>query len=135
MEQQGIFELAEALGKELKKDERLVRLEIAKQAFDADPALSAMMAEYNVQNMAIENAAGVPTDQGVDVTLVGQIQARIDELYRQITTHALYIELQKAQDEVNELMNAVNNTITYHITGELPSCSHDCASCGGSCKS
>ena len=131
-EQMGVFEIAEALGKELKKDARLLRLDAAKKAFDADEALGAMMAEYPVQNMAIENAAGVPTDEGVDVTLVGQIQARIDALYQQITTHALYVELEEAQNEVNELMNAVNNTIMYNITGELPSsCTHDCSTCGG----
>ena len=74
----------------------------------------------------------MPTDEGVDVTLVGQIQARIDALYQQITTHALYVELEEAQNEVNELMNAVNNTIMYNITGELPSsCTHDCSTCGG----
>ena len=131
-EQMGVFEIAEALGKELKKDARLLRLDAAKKAFDADEALGAMMAEYRVQNMAIENAAGVPTDEGVDVTLVGQIQARIDALYQQIPTQALYVELEEAQNEVNELMNAVNNTIMYNITGELPSsCTHDCSTCGG----
>ena len=114
-EQMGVFEIAEALGKELKKDARLLRLDAAKKAFDADEALGAMMAEYRVQNMAIENAAGVPTDEGVDVTLVGQIQARIDALYQQITTHALYVELEEAQNEVNELMNAVNNTFCYTL--------------------
>ena len=41
-------------------------------------------------------------------------------------------ELLEAQEAVNELMNAVNNTITFAITGEMPSnCTHDCSTCGG----
>ena len=58
----------------------------------------------------------------------------IDELYEQITQSQLYRELEEAQNAVNELMNAINNTITFAITGEMPSsCTHDCSTCGGGC--
>jgi cell fate (sporulation/competence/biofilm development) regulator YmcA (YheA/YmcA/DUF963 family) len=59
------------------------------------------------------------------------IQKRINELYESIMAHPVFIELNDAQAEVNELMNAVNNTITFEITGEVPSCTHDCSTCGG----
>ena len=36
--------------------------------------------------------------------------------------------------KMNDLMNAVNSTITFNITGELPSdCTHNCSTCGGGC--
>jgi hypothetical protein len=44
----------------------------------------------------------------------------------------VFAELNRAQAEVNELMNAVNQTIMTQITGEEPSgCTHDCSSCKG----
>ena len=40
--------------------------------------------------------------------------------------------MNEAQAAVNNLMNAVNNTIMFAITGEMPAgCTHDCSSCGG----
>ena len=39
--------------------------------------------------------------------------------------------LEKAQEEVNALMNKINGIITTHITGEEPGCTHNCATCGG----
>jgi len=61
-------------------------------------------------------------------------QKRINELYDQIVAHPVYVELEQAQNAVNDLMNAVNNTIMFEITGEVPSsCTHDCSTCGGSC--
>ena len=63
------------------------------------------------------------------------IQKRIDTLYKEITEDAVFVALNDAQNEVNELMNAVNTTITYNITGEMPSsCTHDCSTCGGGCS-
>ena len=64
--------------------------------------------------------------------MIQLIQDRINELYEQITASPLYKELEEAQNAVNELMNAINNTITFAITGEMPSnCTHDCSTCGG----
>ena len=67
-----------------------------------------------------------------DTMFIEVIQKRIDELYKLITEDETFVALNDAQAVVNELMNSVNSTITYNITGELPSsCTHDCSSCGG----
>ena len=64
--------------------------------------------------------------------LIESIQRRIDELYTLIAEHPLFVELNRAQEEVNELMNKVNQTIMTQITGEEPSgCTHNCSTCGG----
>ncbi len=126
-----IFELASALGKALKEDEKLVRFEAAKKAYTKDLELQKMGLEYEVQQKALQYEMTKPER---DEQLCVDIQNRIDELYSAITTHAAYIELERTQAEVNELMNAVNNTISFEITGELPSCTHDCSTCGGGCS-
>ena len=123
----GIFELAAELGKALKADERLVKLDEAKKAYEADGEL---MIEYEVQQKALQTEI---TREERDIMLIDAIQARIDELYKIIMEHPVFIQLNEVQAEVNELMNAVNSTITFHITGEKPSCSGSCSTCGGGC--
>ena len=131
MENNMIFDLAAELGKALKEDERLVRLDAAKKAYESDGDLQKMMVEYEVQQKALQ---GEITREERDTLFIDTIQKRIDLLYRNIMEHPVFMELNEAQAEVNELMNAVNNTITFHITGEMPSsCTHDCSTCGGGC--
>lgn len=124
-----VFEMAMVLGKALKKDPRMVRMDEAKAAYEADESLCTMLTEYEVQRKAIEQVAG---DPDYDAELVRSIQSRIDELYHDIASHPAFVELNEAQAAVNNLMNAVNNTIMFAITGEMPSdCTHDCSTCGG----
>ena len=128
-EKKNVFELAITLGKALKEDERLVRMENARKAYEEDPVLRQLTTEYDVQQRAIQKVASA---EDFDPQLMESIQNRINELYDQIMAAPAYVELLEAQEAVNELMNAVNNTITFAITGEMPSnCTHDCSTCGG----
>ena len=131
LDQKNVFELAIILGKALKADPRLVRMEQARKAYEESSELTTLMAEYEVQQKAMEN---VTTGENFDPHMIQLIQDRINALYEEITVHPVFAELSAAQEAVNELMNAVNNTITFAITGEMPSsCTHDCSTCGGGC--
>ena len=124
-----IFELAAELGKKLKDDARLIALENAKNAYEEDPALQKSMLEYDVQQKAMQREVAKPDR---DLHFIETIQVRIDELYKEIVENPVFAELNRAQAEVNDLMNAVNNTIMTQITGEEPSgCTHNCSTCGG----
>ena len=124
-----IFELAAELGKKLKDDARLVALEDAKKAYEDNAELKKYMIEYEVQQKAMQ-AEVARADR--DMQMIEAIQKRIDELYRLIAEHPVFAELNRVQAEVNELMNAVNNTIMTQITGEQPSgCTHNCSTCSG----
>jgi cell fate (sporulation/competence/biofilm development) regulator YmcA (YheA/YmcA/DUF963 family) len=125
-----IFEIAQLLGKTLKEDERLKRLEAAKKQYEESPELGKLMVEYEVQQKALQVEL---VKEERDTLFIDVIQKRIDELYKLIMEHPIFVELNEAQAEVNELMNAVNNTISFEITGELPSCTHNCSTCGGAC--
>ena len=125
----GIFELAAELGKALKADERLVKLEEAKKAYEENKTLQRNLVEFEVQQKALQQEIAKPER---DTNFIEVIQKRIDELYKMITEDADFLALNDAQNVVNELMNSVNTTITYNITGEMPSsCTHDCSTCGG----
>ena len=129
MENKTIFELAAELGKTLKDDARIIALNKARDAFEADENVKVLMTEYEVQQNAIHEEA-MKEDRSEDV--LNAIQDRIEAIYNQITESESYQALEAAQNEVNALMEAVNNTITFHITGEEPSsCTHNCSTCGG----
>ena len=124
-----IFELAAELGKALKADERLVKLEEAKKAYEESKTLQRNLVEFEVQQKALQQEIA---KEERDTIFIEVIQKRINELYNAITSDEAFVALNDAQAEVNELMNAVNTTITYNITGEMPSsCTHDCSTCGG----
>ena len=125
-----IFDLAKELGRVLREDPRLIALEQAKKAYEDDSELKKALVEYEVQQKAMQNEAGKPDR---DLHFIELIQSRIDALYRQITESPAFAELNRAQGEVNALMNQVNQTIMTEITGEEPAsgCTHNCSTCGG----
>ena len=87
------------------------------------------MIEYEVQQKALENEVVKPEK---DTHFIDIIQGRINELYQSIVNNPAFVELNEAQNAVNELMNSVNQTIMFNITGELPGdCTHNCSTCGG----
>ena len=124
-----IFELAAELGRALKNDDKLIKLAEAKKKYEEEHELQKMLVEYEVQQKALQVEL---TKEERDTMFIDVIQKRINDLYDAVMNHPVFIELNDAQAEVNELMNSVNTTITYNITGEMPSsCTHDCSSCGG----
>jgi cell fate (sporulation/competence/biofilm development) regulator YlbF (YheA/YmcA/DUF963 family) len=124
-----IFEMAAALGDALKQDEKLVALEAARKNYMEDRQLQALVIEYEVQQTAMQKEASRGEDY--DTHLIDMIQNRINELYEAITKNETYLALEKAQEEVNDLMNKINGISTTHITGQEPGCTHNCATCGG----
>ncbi len=128
-ETKSVFELATTLGKALKNDPRMIRMDEARRAYESDAKITTLMTEYEVQQKAMQKIA---TGENFEPQLMNMIQDRINALYEEIMENPVYVELTEAQEAVNELMNAVNNTITFAITGEMPSdCTHDCSTCGG----
>ena len=106
-------------------------METAKKAYENDPALRRDMTEYEVQQKVLSEE--ITKGEQRDLHLVEMIQHRIDELYKQINENPVFVELDRAQTAVNDLMARVNAAITYEITGELPGtgCTHDCSTCSG----
>ena len=123
-----IKDIAVMLGEAIKNDDRMTRLNDAKNAYDKDIELTKAMMEYDVQQKALSYEY---EKQDKDMNLISEIQKKIDELYKQITSNPIFNELDAAQADVNALMNEVNQTITMTITGEDPSCTHDWSTCHG----
>ena len=122
-----IMELAAELGKLIKADPRVVEMNRAQEAYEADLELQKRIMKYNAQSEALSTEYKKETQ---DTELIGLIEKRIHELYHEIMENENMVAFTKAQDVVNAFMAEVNGEITYQITGERP-CTHDCSTCGG----
>lgn len=124
-----IEQLAKQLGNAIKADERMEKLNKAREAYEANAELGRMAIEFEVQQRALANEYGKPER---DDSLIASIQKRAQELYDAIVASEDYKRMAEAEEEMNKLMNEVNTIITTEITGEAP-CTHDCSTCGGHC--
>ena len=126
-----IFELAAALGKKLREDERLARLDEARAAYEKDEMIMALSTEYMVQQQLLQQEASREEGER-DEALLETINTRIEELYNQLVSAPAYVAFEEAQNAVTELMSRVNDTINAQLfDGQPESCTHDCSTCGG----
>jgi len=126
-----VLELAKALGEGIKNDPVLLAYDAAKAAFEADAELAAMMTEYNALRTALTEEFNKDLEmQEKDV--IEKLRARMDELAAVINKNENYTGFAAAQKAVNDLMQRINEEITYYAFGVRPSsCTHDCSTCGG----
>ena len=125
-----IMKLAEELGKAIKDSEVYAKYLAAKEAYDNNEVVNDKIMEYGIQQQVLATEAG---KEDRDEAAMEQIQARLEALYTEICADSTFLALNEAQDAMTELMNQVNQTINYTITGEQP-CTHDCSTCGGGCS-
>ena len=124
-----IFELAAELGRKLKEDPRIQRLDAARAVYEAEERIVNLSMEYAVQQQALQQES---VKEERDEALIETLSARVEEIYNEIVAMPAYEELEAAQNEVTELMNSVNNTINAQMMGEEPDgCTHNCSTCGG----
>lgn len=126
-------EVIAKLGELVKADERCTRIQSTISDYEHSEELTALIGEYNTQQNLLADAYNKPEgDRTASEEFKSAVQARIDALYDQITTHPVYAAYVAAKNEFDALTQEIYAELQFVITGERP-CSHDCSSCGGSC--
>ena len=126
-------EVIAKLGELVKADERCTRIQSTISDYEHSEELTALIGEYNTQQNLLADAYNKPEgDRTASEEFKSAVQARIDALYDQITTHPVYTAYVAAKNEFDALTQEIYAELQFVITGERP-CSHDCSSCGGSC--
>lgn len=126
-------EVIAKLGELVKADERCTRIQSTISDYENSEELTALIGEYNTQQNLLADAYNKPEgDRTASEEFKSAVQARIDALYDQITTHPVYTAYVAAKNEFDALTQEIYAELQFVITGERP-CSHDCSSCGGSC--
>lgn len=126
-----IMELAAKLGQAIKADSRIAKMNEAREAYEKDEKIQALMMEYEAQQNALAEAYKLDP---VDSAVIAAIEGRLQGIVAEVTTSESFVNINKAQEEVNALMQEVNEEIEFQITGVRPSCTHDCSTCGGGCS-
>ncbi len=127
---QEMIKACAALAKLISADERMKKLDEAKKAYEESKEIKNLLAEYNVQQIALAEEYKKDTR---DEEFIGIINKRISELYTMISENPVMRSYMDAQEDVNALMEEVNSEIQFFITGQRP-CSHNCASCSSNCS-
>lgn len=126
-------EVIAKLGELVKADERCTRIQSTISDYEHSEELTALIGEYNTQQNLLADAYNKPErDRTASEEFKSAVQARIDALYDQITTHPVYTAYVAAKNEFDALTQEIYAELQFVITGERP-CSHDCSSCAGSC--
>lgn len=126
-----IIELAHSLGEEIAKSEEIKNLQSAKDAFDKDSELQALMSEYEADRRLLGEEFS-KSESEADQKAIADLRARLGELNALIGANATYQVFASAQAAMDALMADVNGEIRFCITGERPStCTHDCSTCSG----
>ena len=124
-------EVIAKLGELVKADERCTRIQSTISDYEHSEELTALIGEYNTQQNLLADAYNKPEgDRTASEEFKSAVQARIDALYDQITTHPVYTAYVAAKNEFDALTQEIYAELQFVITGERP-CSHDCSSCGG----
>lgn len=128
-----VKEATKQLGEVLAASDEVKGFLAAKAAYENSVTIQEAIREYGAQRMLLGQEHAKDTAMQ-DAELMEKLQARIGELYEEITTATEYLALNEAQQKVNALMQEVNGDINFYVFGERP-CTHDCSSCGADCSS
>ncbi len=128
-----VKEATKQLGEVLAASDEVKGFLAAKAAYEGSAEIQEAIREYGAQRMLLgeENAKDTAMQ---DTALIDKLQARVNELYEQITHAEEYLAVGEAQKRVNALMQQVNGDINFYAFGERP-CTHDCSTCGADCAS
>ncbi len=122
-----ILQAAELLGQAIKNDPMVDKLKTAKELYNDDTELLAMMDKYNETQQKLK---ALFNDEEKNSQAIEDEQKNIEELYHKITENENFIRLDGAQNVVNNIVGVINEIISNAILGD-EGCTHNCSSCKG----
>ena len=131
-----IITLARELGKAIQQEESYKNLMAAQEKADADTELQALIGDFNLKRMAINNEA---SKKERDQEKLAQLNTEMREAYAKIMSNENMVAYNDAKDEFDVVANRVLAIIQQSAEGADPetadysqsSCSGSCESCGG----
>ena len=124
-----VLAVAKELAAAIKESDVFASYERAKAASDADEALQQLIGEFNLKRLVVANE--MEKDEP-DEKLVTTVNDEMKTIYDGIMANENMKFYNIRKSYVDELLQAVNETIMTAITGEPPeNCTHDCSTCGG----
>lgn len=130
-----IIAMAREIGKEIQKDDRYLKMQLAVQATDGDQGLQDLIGQYNLKRMALD--AEVQKGER-DAEKVRTYSRELDGLYETIMKIPSMIAYTGAKAELDGLIQRIHAIVDQSAGGAdpetadfEPSCGGDCSSCAG----
>lgn len=140
-----IINLARKLGEELAASDEYKNFCTTRDKCRENTALKVKLDEFKVQKSILDVEKEKDDDER-DEGFVDAVSVRVEELYNEITNDPDMKAYNKAEEDLNLLMTAINMTITSYISPESLSgkygeddgdfdgddgCTHNCSTCHG----
>lgn len=128
-----IIQMARELGKEIQKDDRFLKMQLAVQNTDNDSQLQDLIGQYNLKRMALESEIQKETRDPEKVQAYNQ---ELGGLYEKIMKIPSMIAYNEAKAPMDAMMRRVNAIIEQSAGGADPeTADYEEQSCGGECSS
>lgn len=131
-----IIEMARDLGREIQKDERYLKMQLAVQNTDGDEKLQDLIGQYNLKRMALQEEG---RKSGRDQQKLQAYSQELNALYETIMKIPSMAAYNGAKAELDGLIRRVSAIIEQSAGGGNPdtadyvesSCGGDCGACSG----
>lgn len=131
-----MIEMARDLGRALQQDERYTAFNAAREASDVDEELQALIGEFNLKRMAINNEA---QKEEQNQEKLEQLNNELRSAYGRIMANENMVRYNETKQALDELVQRLLTIVTMCADGEDPAtadydpsaCTHDCSTCGG----
>ena len=131
-----IIDLTRQLGAAIQADPTYIAYALAKEQNDKDEALQALIGEFNLQRMSL-NQELQKEEAEKSQSKIESLNTSLQELYGKIMENESMSRFNDAKTALDEVVSRVNSILLMCINGEDPAtcepsnCSGSCSTCGG----
>lgn len=130
-----IIELSRELGRKIQQEDSYIAYQEANKACESDEALQALIGEFNLKKLALNEKISAPEQ---DKDAVAALNTEMRKIYADIMVNENMIKLNESKSKFDTVINRVFAIVSNSANGEdpnttdyQPSCSGSCSSCSG----
>ncbi len=127
-----ILQMAKDLGHAMQADDSFVKMMAAQNAADADGDLQALIGEFNLKRMAINEEA---SKDEPDAEKQRALNMELREAYAKVMENPSMQAYNDAKTAFDQIARAVTTIINMSMQGVDPDTYDENANCGGDCSS
>lgn len=127
-----IIELSRELGRKIQQEESYIAMQEANKACEEDEALQALIGEFNLKKLALNEKISAPEQ---DKEAVAALNTEMRKIYADIMINENMIKLNESKAQFDTIINRVFAIVSNSANGEDPNTTDYQASCSGSCSS
>ncbi|MDO4419987.1 MAG: YlbF family regulator [Ruminococcus sp.] len=127
-----IIELSRELGRKIQQEESYIAMQEANKACENDEALQALIGEFNLKKLALNEKISAPEQ---DKEAVAALNTEMRKIYADIMVNENMIKLNESKAQFDTIINRVFAIVSNSANGEDPNTTDYQASCSGSCSS